>query len=193
VTVTRRKLILIVLTVPGLDVSSLSGLFGGRTSEVLTRAASDSTDSTRRAISGAEVEDLVAFAEALVGAAPLSRPEREHLVDHIEHRAKQGSGYYLDLYRTTVHLLNRLAGARLSSLDLPRRAALMTRHRLMVSDVRPGERLGPFAEDARAVRTRTVPDLIGGYYGSPAGWAAVAYGDFPGKCGDLTRYTRAES
>jgi len=45
----------------------------------------------------------------------------------------------------------------------------------------------------RAIRTRAVPDLIGGYYGSPAGWAVVGYTTFPGRCEDLTRYVRAES
>jgi hypothetical protein len=43
------------------------------------------------------------------------------------------------------------------------------------------------------VRTRVIPDLIEGYWGSPAGWAAVGYEAFPGRCGDLTRYTRSEA
>jgi len=43
------------------------------------------------------------------------------------------------------------------------------------------------------VREKAVPDLINGYWRSPAGWAAVGYGVFPGRCGDLTRYTRPEA
>ena len=65
----------------------------------------------------------------------------------------------------------------------------MTRHRLAASDVGPDEELGAFPEQARDVRGRAVPDLIGGDYSSPVGWAVVGYDSFPGKCGDLTRYT----
>ena len=69
----------------------------------------------------------------------------------------------------------------------------MTRNRLTSSDVQPDEHLGLFPDDTRLVRTRALPDLIGGYYGSPAGWAAVGYGAFQGKCADLVRYTRPEA
>ncbi len=64
---------------------------------------------------------------------------------------------------------------------------------LAASGVRPGEDLGRFPDEMRSLRTRAVPDLIGGYYASPAGWAAVGYDTFPGRCGELTRYTRPES
>ncbi len=134
----------------------------------------------------------MAFAEVLVGDGPLSPVEREYLVDHIERRTTQGGGYYLDLYRTTAGLLDSLAGARFSSLDLAQRGALITRHRLFSSAVRPEENLGPSPKETREVRTRAVPDLIGGYYASPAGWAVVGYGAFPGRCGDLARYTSPE-
>ena len=53
----------------------------------------------------------------------------------------------------------------------------------------PPIRLGPFPDDASLVRTRVVPNLIAGYYASPAGWAVVGYDVFPGRCGDLARYT----
>ncbi len=89
-------------------------------------------------------------------------------------------------------MLDRLAGTRFSGLALDRRRALLSRHRLTSATVLPGEPLGPYPDDARAVRTRAVPDLIGGYYASPVGWAAVGYATFPGRCGDLARYTRPE-
>jgi len=143
-------------------------------------------------LSGSQVENLVRFAEVLVGDSPLSRVERDDLVDHIERRTKQGGGYYLELYRKTARLLDRLARARFSSLGFTQRVALITRHRIFSSDVRPGENLGAFPDDTREVRTRAVPDLIGGYYASPAGWAVVGYSAFPGRCGDLARYTSPE-
>lgn len=174
---TRRNLILGLLGALGLDPPSFLTLLGGRGRELAQK------------LSGPELEDLLAFAEVLVEGRPLAPEERRYLIDHIEHRVKQGSGYYLDLYRTTVGLLGRLAQARLSSLDVAQRVALMTRHRLTSPDVRPGEQLGAWPEEAREVRTRAVPDLIGGYYGSPAGWAVVGYDAFPGRCGDLARYT----
>ena len=92
-----------------------------------------------------------------------------------------------------VSTLQRLAGRRFASLEIRERAELIGRHRLTASHVWPGEDLGPFPEEMRALRMRIVKDLIGGYYGSSAGWAVVGYQTFPGRCGDLTRYTRAES
>jgi hypothetical protein len=136
-----------------------------------------------------ELNDLVAFGEVVVGPGPLSPIERGFLADHVRYRAPRASGYYLSLYRTTVGLLGRLAGARFSSLDVAQRNALVTRYRLSSSRVWPDEDLGPFPEDARTVRTRVVADLIGGYYGSPAGWAVVGYDAYPGRCSDLARYT----
>ena len=124
---------------------------------------------------------------------PLLPRERALLLEHVEHRIQQGGGYYVNLYRTTTELLARLGGARFSTLDVADRVALVTRHRLAVADVRPEESLGAFAEQRRAVRTRTVPDLLAGYYASEAGWAAVGYTAFPGRCGDLARYTRPEA
>lgn len=134
----------------------------------------------------------MAFAEMLVADGPLSAAERDYLVEHIERRTTQGGGYYLELYRTSVGLLERLAGARFSSLDFSRRLALITRYRLSSSVVHPEEHLSRFPKEVREVRTRAVPDLIGGYYASPAGWAVVGYSAFPGTCGDLARYTSSE-
>ena len=188
---TRRNLILGLVATLGLDPSGFLGSLG-RARDVIVRLAQVPLAPAPGTLSSPELEDLLAFAEMLVEGRPVSPPERAYLVDHIETRVKQGSGYYLDLYRTTVGLLGRLAGARFSSLDVAQRIVLMTRHRLTSSDVRPGEQLGAWPEEAREVRTRAAPDLIGGYYGSPAGWAVVGYDAFPGRCGDLSRYTSPE-
>jgi hypothetical protein len=143
-------------------------------------------------LAASAVEDLLAFGELVVEGRILSPGERHYLAEHIEDRLQQESGYYFSLYLTTVEYLAKLAGARFAKLDLDERLALAARHRLMSSRVLPDEDLGPFPEDMRAVRTQVVPDLISGYYGSPAGWRVVGYDTFPGKCGDLTRYTGPE-
>jgi hypothetical protein len=143
-------------------------------------------------LSRVELEDLVAFAETLLVEDRVLLPlERRDLVEHVEYRVARDV-YYLSLYRTTVSVLERLAGARFATLEGPRRIELVTRHRLASPRVRPDEPLGPHADDTREVRTRAVPDLIAGYYNSPAGWAVVGYDVFPGQCGDLDRYTRPE-
>jgi len=192
VSVTRRELILGVAAALGFDPPGVLRSPGGRAHAAATASAQLAPEPAAAVLSRLHLEDLVAFAEVLVGDGPLSPVEREYLVDHVERRTTQGGGYYLELYRTTAGLLDSLAGARFSSLDLAQRGALITRHRLFSSAVRPEENLGPFPKETREVRTRAVPDLIGGYYASPAGWAVVGYGAFPGKCGDLARYTSPE-
>ena len=93
-------------------------------------------------------------------------PRREHRGAHCA-RADD-----LELYRTTVSLLQRLAGRRFSSLGPTERIELMTRHRLNSADVRPGDDLGPFRrrharrEDSRAARPdRRLLQLAGGLGG----------------------------
>ena len=140
-------------------------------------------------LSASELDDLVAFGEAVVGSGPLSPAERGFLIDHIQYRVPRADGYYLSAYRTTVRLLRQLGGVRFASLDIEKRRALVTRHRLGSRLVSPDENLGPFPDAARTVRTQVVGDLIGGYYGSPAGWAVVGYDAYPGQCSDLARYT----
>lgn len=142
------------------------------------------------ALSEADLDDIVAFAEIVVGGGPLPATERGMLVEHLHDRQTQGDQYRVDLFRTTARLLTRLGGSRFATLDAAERAALVTRHRLAVADALPGEAVG---DAVRAVRTRLVPDLIGAYYASAAGWNVVGYRVFPGRCGDLTRYTRPEA
>jgi hypothetical protein len=183
----RRTLILGVLTLLGFEPARPRRLgWPGQD------AAPGRAEAAPGPLSGRERDSLVAFAEVLVGERPFSAEERSAVFDHLAERAGEASGYYLELYRTTAGLLDRLAGVRFASLSPERRRALLSRHRLTSATVLPGEALGPSPDAARAVRTRAVPDLIGGYYGSPVGWAAVGYATFPGRCGDLARYTRPE-
>jgi hypothetical protein len=188
---TRRKLILGFFSLLGLAPPSLPWL-GGRGQEARAAPPGGGADSARRTLSGAELDTLVAFAEMVVEGRPFSAAERAALLEHLADRAAEPSGYYLDLYRTTARLLDRLARARFPTLAPDQRRALLSRYRLMSATVRPGEPLGPHPNDAREVRTRAVPDLIAGYYRSPVGWAVVGYTTFPGRCGDLARYTTSE-
>lgn len=143
-------------------------------------------------LSEREMRTIVAFTAVLVEGRELAVPEAGYVVEHVTDRAGKTAGY-LALYRKTAGLLDRLAGAPFESLPLKQRASLMVRHRLTDSDVRIREYLLPWGREALAVRVLAVPDLIGGYYLSPAGWAAVGYEAFPGRCGNLTRYTSAEA
>ena len=169
-----------------LRLAALAGLVGSWARGVPGEALAATS------LSPAEREDLLAFAEIVVDGRPLAPSERADLLAHLQDRLDRRSEF-LELSRTTVRLLERLGGQRFSTLDPAARLELVTRHRLGVSDVRVGESLGPFAEEVRAVRSRLVRDVIGGYYASPSGWAIVGYTVFPGRCGDLTRYTRAET
>jgi hypothetical protein len=138
-----------------------------------------------------EMETVLAFAEVLVEGRSLSPAEKQHLVEHLGARTRSTPGY-LSLYRTTARLLDRLGGGRFAALDPGRRADVMVRHRLVSSEVRAHEYLLPFRRQELAVRALAVPDLIWAYYLSPAGWAVVKYETFPGRCGNLRRYTLSE-
>jgi len=162
---------------------------GSLTSPVMGYAAEAASKAGE--LSGAELDDLIAFGEVLVEGRMLSPTERGFLLEHIEDRLKHTPGH-LSLYRTTVRTLERLAGRPFARLDLPERVELITRHRLGASQTSVEEAPGPFSSEMQAIRKQIVEDLIGGYYGSAAGWAIAGYQMFPGRCGDLTRYTRAE-
>ena len=143
-------------------------------------------------LSTREMETIVAFAAVLVEGRELDAQEASYVVEHVTDKAGKTPGY-LALYRKTAGLLDRLAGAPFSSLSLERRIGLMVQHRFTEYDVRIREYLLPWGRETLTVRALAVPDLIRGYYFSPAGWAAVGYRAFPGRCGDLMRYTSAEA
>jgi hypothetical protein len=180
--VTRRTLLRQLLVLLGIGSGSLAVPTTGRGADA---APSSGT------LSQLELDDLVAFGEVLVEGRALSSAERGFLLQHIEDRMKR-TPESLALYRTTVTTLEQLAGRPFARLDLHARTELVARHRLGVSQISADETLGPLSSQTQTVRTQVVEDLIGGYYNSPAGWAVVGYDTFPGRCGDLTRYTRAE-
>jgi hypothetical protein len=155
--------------------------------QVRPRVASSPSPRVGEALSDSEREALLAFAEVLVEGRPLSPSERGALLSHLEDRVRAWEGT-LALYRDTAALLDRLAGTGFSTLGLRERTELVTREGLGPSR----RRIEGGDDAARAARTRVAPDLIAGYYASPAGWAVVGYEVYPGRCGDLTRYTRPE-
>lgn len=143
-------------------------------------------------LSATEIESLVGFGEVLVVGRALVPAERDHLVEHIAGSAR-GNLDTLALFRTTAVLLDRLAGGPFARLEIAERIDLVGRHRLDVRGIPSDRDLAHLGAEAKAARERAVPELIYGYWRSPAGWAAVGYATFPGRCGDLTRYTRPEA
>src|SRR5262249_53652562 len=143
-------------------------------------------------LSTLELEDLVAFGEVVVEGRALPQPNGQILAEYIEDVTKR-SPDRLSLYRTAASTLDSLAGRRFASLEIPERLALIRQHGLAGQRVPPGSDAHPLAAEIRTLRTRAVPDLIRAYYGSSAGRAVVGYDTFPGRCGDLLRYTRLQS
>lgn len=133
----------------------------------------------------------MAFGEVVVEGRALALAERRVLVEHVQDRAKR-SPEYRSLCRAAASTLNGLVGRRFAALEISERIDLIARHGLAGRGVEPADDLDPSAK-MRPLRTRIAPDLIRGYYASAAGWAVVGYQTFPGRCGELTRYTRPET
>ena len=141
----------------------------------------------RQPLSDTEKATLLAFTEVLVGDRPLPVPARAELLSHIGARVIAREDM-LALYREAAAVLDRLAGAPFSKLAMRDRRDIVARH-----DLAPSRARIPRPEGvANAIRRHVALDLIAGYYASPMGWAVVGYGTFPGRCGDLGRYTRTE-
>lgn len=134
----------------------------------------------------------MSFGEVLAVGRPLSAVEKLNFIEQIDDQTRNVPGY-LALYRMTANLLDRLVQTSFSALDIRDRTELLVRHQLTSYDVSTRECLFSFQRQELAVRALAVPDLIKSYYRSAAGWAVVGYEAFPGRCGDLNRYTRAES
>lgn len=190
---TRRSLLRILAAIGASVLALLLFWRPGRVARAVSRALRPRLDpaSPTGALLDAETDSLVAFGEVLVEGRALSEAGRRHLIEHISDRTRHSPGY-LSLYRRTAELLDGLAGARFSALELHRRTDIVTRHRLASRDVRTRDYLIPVRRQELAVRVLAVPDLIAGYYRSPAGWAVVGYDAFPGRCGSLARYTGPE-
>ena len=190
---TRRRLLQIALVALGAMVILISWrpawLAGALARRLRPRLDSSSPTGL---LSAQEIQTVVAFAEIVVGGRALAPVERGHVQEHIGERTQATPGY-LALYRSTSVLLDSLAGGSFWALDRAGRAGIVSRHDLGNADVRIREYLWPFRRREQSVRALAVPDLVAGFYASPAGWALVGYTVFPGRPGDLVRYTKAEA
>ncbi len=193
---TRRTLIRRVLVILGLSpawsIWMTGCMFRGTASG---RPGGESTVLDLQPKSGplslAEMETLVAFGEVVVEGRTLEPAERRSLIEYLEDRTGRSPGD-LAVYQTTATTLDRLAAQPFVRLDVRERAALIARHRLGDWQGSSGEAPDSIPTEIRSIRAHVVPNLIHAYYASPAGWAIVGYETFPGRCGDLTRYTRPE-
>jgi hypothetical protein len=150
------------------------------------------TPSSTATLPASEMENLVALTEVLVQGKPLSPFERGALVEAINERSLSNPGH-LSLYRFTASFLDQLGQTRFADLSLADRTEVVLRHRLGPDSSREvSSRPLPPSEPEDVVRRVGVPELIGCYYRSRAGWAVVAYESFPGRCSDLLRYTRPD-
>jgi hypothetical protein len=192
--VTRRSLIQRILLILGIEGLGLTGCVSSRSTDGASPPLQAIRESapTSGALSRAEMDDLVALGEVLVLGGTLAPTERRYLVEHVQDRTAH-SPQYLALYRSAASTLQRLAGERFARVPINERIDLIDRHRLVSSGTGSESDPGPSRSEMRTLRTRVVPDLLMGFYSSPAGWAVVDYETFPGRCGDLTRYTRAEA
>ncbi|MCC6544936.1 MAG: hypothetical protein IT392_10645 [Nitrospirae bacterium] len=138
-----------------------------------------------------EKETIIAFGEVLVKEKSLTEEERKYFIEHIDYRTQNTPGY-LSIYRRTANLLNRLANSNFSTLDLNDRVTVVISNHLNSHHVKGWEYLNLFRRQDLTIRTYVVPDIIKGFYSSPAGWAIVGYKTFPGRCSSQFRYTHSE-
>jgi hypothetical protein len=188
---TRRRALELVLVVVSTITTGTRWFAGGLWAGSPATGTAPTATSGGPPISGAELGALVAFAEVLVDARLLSNDTRRELTDHLIDSAR-GDAEQRALYVATARLLDRLAGRSFAALTVAERVALVDRQRLNVPPLTAYESAGAIPDETRDVRTRVVPDLISACWRSPGGWDAVGYAAFPGRCGDLARYTRPE-
>ena len=143
------------------------------------------------ALSAAELDTLLAYAEVLAAPARWSEEDRQALAHHVEERAGRRPGF-LALYRTTARVLEERADRRFTVMGRAERTRLIVRERLVPASLRPLDYLTTLDRRRLSVSGLAAPDLLQGYYDSASGWAIVGYTSFPGRCGDLMRYTRPE-
>lgn len=163
----------------------------GRPARLLAASPQPSSTAPAGPLSPQDMQTLVAFGEVLLEGRSLPAAERTQLVEYIGYRVRSDPGVLL-VYQMTATVLNDLTSNRFPTLDVPARTKIMARHGLVPDGGQPSESPLLYQRAALAIRTFVAPDMILGYYGSPAGWAIVGYQAFPGRCSNLTRYTRAE-
>jgi hypothetical protein len=142
-------------------------------------------------LSPAQMETVLAYAEALANTTNLSEETRQELRSHIDDRTQNAPGY-LSLFKMTAAFVSQLGAGDFSKLSLANRAEILEKRGLMSCRVHRRECFSPFGRRERAIRALAAADLVAAYYRSAAGWAVMGYSYPRGHCADLTRYTRAE-
>src|SRR5207253_1855666 len=117
----------LLLILFGGDPAAHRGLFSWQIPDVAAGPPGvPSGAASLRPLSSLELQDLVSFAGVLVAGRTLSQVEAGYLVDHMQNRMMREPDS-LSLYQRAVTLLNRLAGARFSSLGIDQQTALVAR------------------------------------------------------------------
>jgi len=132
---------------------------------------------------------LRAFAEVLVGAAPMPDDDWEPVQRWLVGAVRTTPGY-LALCAGTCRLLDALAGGPFAHANAEQRTTWVAAARLGVRPVAASELLRVGRRVEHAVRELLVPDLLRVYFDSPAGWRLVGYDEILGECRDPWAYTR---
>jgi hypothetical protein len=141
-------------------------------------------------LSRREMDAVLAYAEVLVSDTVLSGAARAGLEDYVTDRSEHEPGYCA-LYRLAVDVLDEAAGGDFAARPPDERRRAVHRRHLDQYDVRARHWFWPGDRRSLTVRALAARDLMTGYFLSPPGWALVGYDAFPGRCRDLSDYTRA--
>lgn len=147
---------------------------------------------TTGSLSPAEIETLIAYTEVLCDVVDLSEETRQTLRSHIDERTQNDPGY-LSLFRMAAKFVDQLGGGKFSNLSREARTSALERRGLMSCRVHRRECFSPFGRTERTIRALAATDLVSAYYRTAGGWAVAGYSSPQGRCGDLARYTQAES
>ena len=189
-----RRTVLLLLAAAASAVASLVALLRDRRAVWLTLerrfAPRIDRSSPPGRLSRDEMDTVLAYADVLLADTGISRAARSELEQHVSDRCEHEPGYYA-AYRLAVSVLDETERTRFARRSLDERRRVVHGRNLHRYDVRARDWLWSFDRQALAVRALVGRDLVTGYFLSPSGWAVVGYAAFPGRCRDLTDYTRA--
>ncbi len=141
-------------------------------------------------LSRRDVDTVLAYADVLLSDTGVSAAARVDLEGHVRDRCQHEPGYR-DAYRLAVTVLDDAAGGEFASRPFDERRRIVHRRNLHRHDVRARDWLWTVDRRGLAVRALAARDLVAGFFLSSAGWALLGYETFPGRCRNLSDYTRA--
>lgn len=186
---TRRRLLLLLAATAAAIVAVVDGQRLWTTVRRYLAPRIDRTSPPGR-LSRREMDALLAYGEVLVSDTALSPAARAELELHVRERSEHEAGYHA-LYRLAVEVLDETVGGDFAARTPDERRRAVRRRGLHRYDVRPRHYLWPIDRRSLTVRALAARDLVAGYFLSAPGWALVGYDAFPGRCRDLSDYTRA--